>query len=322
MIGRALAAYPPSSDATSTSATGTVLLMVEPGYYLSSSNASQLFQLGASTSSASASDVQAAAATAEAALPMGSQIAQGMGVGTLVVRDATFTHSVVVLGTTSFRGPVVFGETNAGTVHVDPGQYVIDVLFPEPYPLPPHVFASPEIQDLSGGLGYDHTIWDGGYYLTNVTTTGFEIRLPRGGYCPTVSVTPCPISLSFNWFVVGFEGGATTSTAPTTQEPVTTATTTEATASGSAVLETTPTQETAGSPTSTTEVVPTPTATDAPSTTEAPASVSAETPAPEPALAPAPEPPPSTDTPPATVTEIPPAPPADSSTGTPVTTAP
>lgn len=212
-VMRASASGPMIGRALGTASSGTVLLLVEPGFYLPAETQNALFQLDASASG-TATGLQAAAPTPEITLPAGTQINEALGVGTLVVRDATFTHSVTVIGTALFRGPVVFGETNAGRVKFDPGQVDVHVTFSEPYPTVPHVFVSPELEDLSNGMGFGHNIWDGGYYLMDVTSTGFGIRLPHGGYCPNIPVDQCPVALWFSWFVVGFEAGSPL-TAPT-----------------------------------------------------------------------------------------------------------
>ncbi|MBI5654189.1 hypothetical protein HZC53_00830 [Candidatus Uhrbacteria bacterium] len=310
MIGRALQDFSLPQDAASTTvATGTVLMFVQNGYYLPGTEDFGSLSLGDATGTSDG--LQETDSTPEIQLPAGSQISQGLGVGTLVVRDATFTGKVIVLGTTTLRGPVIFGATNSGRIKVEPGQYRIPVLFEEPYAYAPRVFVSPEIEDISGGTGYDHSIWDGGYYLTDVTSTGFEIRLPGGGYCPTVGLTPCPISLSFNWFVVGFESATPTSSlpeTPTTTAPVEEVATTTDSGTETVVPETTPTTDPAPvESTGTTDVPVTPTEEPAP----APVAEETTQPTVEPTVEPVPTPTPPAEVP-VTVEPAPaPAPPVE-----------
>ncbi len=265
MIGRALAGFKIDDGTATSTATGTVLMLVQAGYHMSASSADSLSQLMTGSGSSTGDALQSPGATPETALPAGSQISQGLGVLTLVARDATFTGNVTVLGPITLRGPVVLGASNAGRVKVDPGDYIINVLFPKTYPIPPHVFATPEIVDVSGGTGFDHAEWDGAYYLANVTTTGFTIELPGGGYCPTYTIKPCPIELYFNWFVVGFEDTsgtpATAQTAPSEGNPTST-TTSSGTTSGTPTTDPTGSgtisSTTSGSTTGTPPADPTP----------------------------------------------------------------
>jgi hypothetical protein len=205
IIGRTLESYSLPEGAATSSATGTLTMIVQNGYFFPTEGSSVVAPFG-NSSTDTASYLQGAQSTPDAQLPVGSQIAQGIGVQTLVAGVATFTQSVSVIGTTSLFGPVILGGMNSGEVNVPPGKDKIDVTFATPFAFPPHVYLTPEVTDVSGGLGYDGSIWSGNYYLTNRTAAGFEIRLPGGGYCPTVSAIPCPIRVSFMWFVVGLDG--------------------------------------------------------------------------------------------------------------------
>ncbi|HEU0051237.1 MAG TPA: hypothetical protein VFQ60_04260, partial [Patescibacteria group bacterium] len=203
IIGRALESYSSSTNASTTS----ILVFVSPGYNadigVEGANA-----LNLSASSSTTARLQNTGSTPETILSSAALYFSEMRIGKLVVNDAAFTGNVLLAGTTTIRGPVVFGQTNAGRVEIMPQTEKLSVDFQNPYPVIPHVFVTPEMVPEPDAQGVDASTWDGGYFLDYVTTTGFEIRLPRGGYC--VSYTHCPVRLWFNWFVVGYEGETST----------------------------------------------------------------------------------------------------------------
>lgn len=195
MVGRALSALKQENGGT----TGKVMMFVQNGYYLK--NVSQPSLASSPSSTAAAQPTGSITQVSYTVTPQGLN---SLHLESLQVVDAEFSGNVVVTGSLVLKGAVIFGSSNAGRVQAMPGESSIKVVFASSTAFAPHVYLSPELIDRSNGLGYDHSIWNGAYYLTNVSNTGFEIRLPQGGICATLS--PCPVELWFNWFIVGFEG--------------------------------------------------------------------------------------------------------------------
>jgi hypothetical protein len=181
MVGMALQGFS-STDA----ATGTIMMAVQKGVFLGTSSTSTLsFAL----STTSTSFLQPSASLPEIALPAGSLIAQGLQVQTLIVGDAVVTGSLNVIGATVLQGPLTIAAPFSGTVSVPP--QTSDVVVQGSFPALPRILLTPEvvIPQADSPLRPED-MWDGSFYLTNVSSSGFTIHLPRGGYC--TQYNPCP----------------------------------------------------------------------------------------------------------------------------------
>jgi hypothetical protein len=101
-----------------------------------------------------------------------------------------------VIGATVLQGPLTIAAPFSGTVSVPP--QTSDVVVQGSFPALPRILLTPEvvIPQADSPLRPED-MWDGSFYLTNVSSSGFTIHLPRGGYC--TQYNPCPMELSFHW---------------------------------------------------------------------------------------------------------------------------
>jgi hypothetical protein len=196
MLGRALTALTSLTQAgtgETVTTTGNVLMFVQNGYYIPQDKATT----GSNTSTADL--VQDAQDGSDIQLPADAETVNGLRVGTIVVQNAKFTGRVVVEGTL-----VMSATSNAGRFVVPPETERVHINFPKAYSFTPRVFVTPTLHPVKGSQGVDPTAWDGNFYIGSVSSTGFNVYIPNGGYCRGYG--RCPVELILNWFVIRIDG--------------------------------------------------------------------------------------------------------------------
>jgi len=202
IVGRSLESY--AFGSTSTEETATVVAFVQTAYHFGPTEsviAEEIALLNnddAPEGDNVAEIIQPANSAPEISLPLGSQIAQGIGVQTLVVEELAVRGMIIIEGDTRIRGSLYLGSSLSGTAVIEANTDRVTVTFKQPMASIPRVQVTARLEKANSSESFDNDVWDGTYYIANITEEGFEIRLPGLGLCKYYD--PCPAVLSMDWF--------------------------------------------------------------------------------------------------------------------------
>ena len=195
IIGRALESVY-FGDTPSIDTTGTVMMVVQNAFHMAGGINEGVDIISMSTSTAaenSAEALQPASGLPEISLPLGSQIAQGLGAQIIVVQELAVRGRIIVEGDTHLRGQLYLGTSLSGSVAINPNEDRVTVRFTNPMETAPRIQATAHLEMLNDNEAFDNDVWDGTYYIANITADSFEIRLPGRVLC--LRDGPCPAKL-------------------------------------------------------------------------------------------------------------------------------
>jgi hypothetical protein len=223
IIGRAAEGFSlPEGASTSTVVTGTVMTLIQPGYYFGSGAADYAGQLDGFLGDSSSTQIieQAVSGDVAALLEVSGgtvnpQVAEGSDtlsdvrlaqIDVLVVRTAALiAGDLTVGGTVRLVGRILVAEDTAGVIDIPVGESYVEVKFKKPYQTVPVVVVTPE----SDAQEF-FAPWMGRFRISKKSVDGFRIDVDEG-----VCLDPgaCGRTLRFNWMAVGtLDGVAATST--------------------------------------------------------------------------------------------------------------
>ncbi|MBI5654184.1 hypothetical protein HZC53_00805 [Candidatus Uhrbacteria bacterium] len=229
IVGRSMQDFSVSADtASSTVATGTVEMIVQPGYYFGSNEGdSSVGQLAGFLEDSTSTTIIAKAASGDigallevAAGTINPQVAAGdslMDIRLLladivVVRSAALVAGdLTVGGTVRLTGHVIVSDDTAGVIDMPVGESFVEVKFSKPYESVPVVVVTPE----SDAQEY-FTPWLGKFRIAKKTVDGFRIEVEEGA-CTDPS--NCGRTLRFNWLALGTQVSATSTAETPVTEP-------------------------------------------------------------------------------------------------------
>ncbi len=227
IIGRAMQTLEVPEGVATSSAMGSVMMFVQPGYYFGSNGKDTLGQMAGFMGStgttqlfekASSGDLQAilesVGGTINPQVSAGSQTFEDVAfanIGVLVVRTAAvIAGDLTVGGLVRLTGHMVVSSDTAGVVDMPIGESYVEVKFTRPYEDVPVVVVTPE----SDAQEY-FTPWLGKFRVAKKTVDGFRIEVDEGA---CIDPSNCGRTLRFNWMAVGIPKTAT-STAETPPPP-------------------------------------------------------------------------------------------------------
>ena len=233
IIGHAMEDLPAISSsstqdlpATSTN-TGTVLMVVQTGYYFGNEDTS-LGQiagfLGESTTTQivqQAFDGDAYAIEQVAGGMINPQIAEGdelngfsaAQLDVLIVKTAALVAGdLTVGGETNLLGHVIVTNDTAGVVDLPAGQDYVEIQFTNPFENAPVVVVTPE----SDAEEYFNP-WLGKFRVAKKSVNGFRIEVDEGA---CLDPSNCGRTMKFNWIAVGVKQEQTEEKNSTTTEAV------------------------------------------------------------------------------------------------------
>lgn len=225
IVGHALESFASTTNGI-VDATGTVMMVVQTGYYFGSQESSlgQLAGfLGESTSTQIIQQAFAGDAYAIEQIKGGllnPQLADGSAlngteaamVGTLIVKTAALiTGDMTVAGDSRLLGHIVVASDTAGIVDLPIGESYVEIQFTEPFEDLPVVVVTPE-----SDADENNVPWMGGFRISKKTINGFRIEVDQPA-CDNPD--GCGRTMKFNWMALGKQ-----------DEALVSATTTEATA--------------------------------------------------------------------------------------------
>jgi hypothetical protein len=321
IIGRAAETFSlPEGASTSSAVTGTVVALIQPGYYFGSGAADYAGQLGGFLGDSSSTQIieQAVSGDVAALLEVSGgtvnpQVAEGSDtlsdvrfaqIDVLVVRTAALiAGDLTVGGTVRLVGRILVAEDTAGVIDIPVGESYVEVKFKKPYQTVPVVVVTPE----SDAQEF-FSPWMGRFRISKKTIDGFRIDVDEG---TCLDPSMCGRTLRFNWMAVGSLGSATSTNDGASPEPTAVQPGGEEPTNA---IETSPTEDTSGQ---TTEIPPAETETPASEPVPESAPPNETQPVTEP-IAPPEEPTPqTTEPPPAEPTPAPESPPSETPTPTP-----
>ena len=228
IIGRAMQTLEVPEGTATSSAMGSVMMFVQPGYYFGSNGKDTLGQMAGFMGStgttqlfekAASGDLQAilesVGGTINPQVSAGSQTFEDVAfanIGVLVVRTAAvIAGDLTVGGLVRMTGHMVVSSDTAGVVDMPIGESYVEVKFTKPYEDVPVVVVTPE----SDAQEY-FTPWLGKFRVAKKTVDGFRIEVDEGA---CIDPSNCGRTLRFNWMAVGIPKTATSTAEVPQPEP-------------------------------------------------------------------------------------------------------
>jgi len=219
IIGHALESFSSSTQdagrGTSDALTGTVMMVVQTGYYFGSQD-SPLGQIAGFLGETTSTQIIQQAFNGDAYAieqVMGGlinpQVADGSSINNvssaqldvLIVRTAALiAGDLTVGGDVRLMGRVIVSENTAGVVDVPAGQAWVEIVFKTPFDEVPVVVVTPE----SDAEEY-FTPWLGRFRIAKKTKEGFRIEVDEGS---CLNPADCGRTMKFNWMAVGVQSQA------------------------------------------------------------------------------------------------------------------